>query len=149
MASFPPDPSPATRADVRRDTDELTLVAGNRDVAVAVEGDGTITVSTRRQDDSVIVSVSDDGMGIADERLTSIFTPELTQDGKRMKTGMGLFIGDRIIRLHGGRIEVESKPGVGTTFRIILPIESTPGSGPIGHSGVFRRPSGIQDRTKA
>ncbi len=112
--------------------------------ARAIEGQGTITVSTRREGDTVVIAVTDDGVGIADERLANIFTPKLTEDGQRVKAGMGLFIGDRIVRLHGGRIEVDSQPGVGTTFRVILPFETTPGIGPIGHSGEFRTPPEIQ-----
>jgi len=66
------------------------------------------------------VTIADQGMGIAPENLNRIFERYFTtKDGG---TGLGLAVVDRIIKAHNGFISVESKPQVGTTFEIFLPI---------------------------
>jgi PAS domain S-box-containing protein len=69
----------------------------------------------------VAITVSDTGFGIAPEDLPKIFQPFFTAK-KKSGLGLGLPICDRIIKNHGGRIKVESRPGQGTTFEIYLPI---------------------------
>jgi len=69
-----------------------------------------------------IVSVADTGFGIGPEDLPKIFQPFFTAK-KKTGLGLGLSICQRIIKNHGGRIEVESRPAQGTTFRIYLPLE--------------------------
>jgi two-component system, sporulation sensor kinase E len=64
--------------------------------------------------------VADTGGGIPQEQINRIFEPFYTT--KKKGTGLGLMIVQRIIRAHGGRIEVESEVGRGTTFRIWLPL---------------------------
>ncbi len=68
---------------------------------------------------SVRLTVSDEGAGIAPENLSRIFERYFTT--KDSGTGLGLAIVDRIVKAHGGRIDVDSTPGVGTTFRIDFP----------------------------
>ena len=87
---------------------------------------GTITVSARREDgDSVRFSVADTGIGIAPEDLRYLFedfvqlAPARAQN--RRGTGLGLSLCRRFAELLGGRVEVESTPGVGSTFHAILP----------------------------
>lgn len=63
----------------------------------------------------------DDGCGIARENLASIFDPFFTTRPAGRGTGLGLSLAQRIVTDHGGRIEVESQLGVGTTFRVFLP----------------------------
>jgi signal transduction histidine kinase len=65
------------------------------------------------------VSVADTGGGIAADQLGRIFEPFYTT--KKRGTGLGLMIVQRIVREHGGRIDVESHVGQGTTFRVWLP----------------------------
>jgi signal transduction histidine kinase len=91
--------------------------------AQAIEGNGTITVTTRMRESGggVIVEVSDDGRGIAPENLSKIFDPGFTTKGAGVGTGLGLSIVYQIVKDHGGEVEVESQPGVGTTFRVVLP----------------------------
>jgi signal transduction histidine kinase len=67
------------------------------------------------------VSVSDTGGGIPPEQLNRLFEPFFTTKKKGM--GLGLMIVQRIVRAHRGRVEVESHPGRGTTFRIWLPLQ--------------------------
>ena len=89
----------------------------------AIEGKGEIFVRTCREKDQVLVEIRDTGKGIAKEHLDSIFEPGFTTKGCGIGTGLGLTIVQQIIEKHNGRVDVESEPGKGTTFRIILPIE--------------------------
>ncbi|MBF0257368.1 MAG: response regulator [Desulfamplus sp.] len=70
---------------------------------------------------SIIFEVSDNGTGMDSETVSKIFTLFFSSKGKN-GTGFGLFIADRIIRQHNGKIEVRSTPGYGTRFRIRLPL---------------------------
>ena len=81
---------------------------------------GTLTLQTGEGGDAVWVSVSDTGGGIPQEQINRIFEPFFTT--KKKGTGLGLMIVQRIVRAHGGHIEVESQVGRGTTFRIWLPL---------------------------
>ena len=81
---------------------------------------GTLALQTNESSDGVWLSVSDTGGGIPPEQLQRIFEPFYTT--KKKGTGLGLMIVQRIIREHGGRIELESRVGQGTSFRIWLPL---------------------------
>jgi PAS domain S-box-containing protein len=81
---------------------------------------GTLTLQTGEGEDGVWVSVTDTGGGIPPEQINRIFEPFYTT--KKRGTGLGLMIVQRIVRAHGGRIELESHVGRGTTFRIWLPL---------------------------
>ena len=88
---------------------------------------GTITTTLRPVEgqDMVELVVTDDGIGISAEDQQKLFTEFFRSTNPvalaRPGTGLGLAIVDRIVRRHGGRIEVESELGVGTTFRVLLP----------------------------
>ena len=69
----------------------------------------------------VIIEVSDNGCGMTDETMQRIFEPLFTTKDPRKGTGLGLYVCHNLIENIGGRIEVESKPGHGTKFRVILP----------------------------
>ena len=81
---------------------------------------GTLTLQTGEGADGVWMSVADTGGGIPQEQISRIFEPFFTT--KKTGTGLGLMIVQRIVRAHGGRIELESHVGQGTTFRIRLPL---------------------------
>jgi two-component system, sporulation sensor kinase E len=81
---------------------------------------GTLTLQTAEGVDGVWVSVSDTGGGIPQEQINRIFEPFYTT--KKKGTGLGLMIVQRIVRLHGGKIDLESYVNRGTTFRILLPL---------------------------
>ena len=86
----------------------------------AMTRDGRLTLATGVAGEGVWVSVADTGGGIPQEKINQIFQPFFTT--KKKGTGLGLMIVQRIVREHGGRIEVESNVGAGTTFRIWLPL---------------------------
>ncbi len=84
---------------------------------------GSIVVTTGcLGEGEVFVEVTDDGCGIAPEHLTRIFDPFFTTKPVGTGTGLGLSLSYGIVRRHGGRIEVSSERGVGTTFRVCLPV---------------------------
>ena len=86
---------------------------------------GAIYVTLRRDKERVVITVADQGKGIAPEHLPSIFRPFFTTKGHG--TGLGLSLARRIVEAHGGTINVRSEVGKGTQFTIHLPIahEST------------------------
>ncbi len=81
---------------------------------------GALTVQTGETDEAAWVSVVDTGGGIPQEQINRIFEPFYTT--KKKGSGLGLMIVQRIIRAHGGRIELESHVGRGTTFRLWFPL---------------------------
>ena len=82
---------------------------------------GTLTLQTGEGADGVWMIVADTGGGIPEDQINRIFEPFFTT--KKKGTGLGLMIVQRIVRAHGGRIELESHGGRGTTFRIWLPLQ--------------------------
>lgn len=81
-----------------------------------------VRVETREQGGSVIVRVSDTGVGIPEENLSRVFDPFFTTKGPGDGTGLGLTISMDLVRRAGGTIEVQSEVGRGTTFTITLPV---------------------------
>ncbi len=73
------------------------------------------------EDGSVRIDVADSGVGIPQENLDKIFDPFFTTKEPGRGTGLGLSVSFGIVEQHGGRIAVQSKPGVGTTFSVSLP----------------------------
>jgi two-component system NtrC family sensor kinase len=99
--------------------------------AIGKDG-GTVTVTTRQDEDEVILEVADTGEGIPEANLARIFDPFFTTKPVGQGTGLGLSICFGIIEKMGGRIVVDSEVGQGTTFSVHLPIdaESDGGSEP-------------------
>ncbi len=90
--------------------------------AQAIERNGTITLTTGLAGPEAWVEVSDTGRGISREHLQRLFEPFFTTKPVGEGTGLGLSIAHGIVRTHGGRIDVRSEVGVGSTFRIFLPL---------------------------
>ena len=84
------------------------------------EEKGTITISTQKDGDWVEIRISDTGPGIVEESRDKIFDPFFSTKGPGEGTGLGLYICQSRLEAIGGRIEVESDIGVGSTFRVIL-----------------------------
>lgn len=96
----------------------------------AIEGEGQITVSIRREQseemgEEAVIEVRDTGRGISEENLKKIFNTFFTTT--KGGTGLGLPAVRRIARAHGGRVEAKSVPGEGSSFRIHLPLNYPPG----------------------
>jgi two-component system, NtrC family, sensor kinase len=120
------------------DTEHAVLVSANPEQLVqvfmalllnaadAIDEAGSVTIRTRRAkgrgaDGGVIAEVIDEGTGIPRSALRKIFEPFYTTKPPGRGTGLGLSVCYGIVADHGGRMEVESEPGKGSTFRVILP----------------------------
>lgn len=88
--------------------------------------DGKVTVNLSKDENNVIIEIKDTGIGIASDEIYKIFDRFYRVDKARARetggTGLGLSIALTAVELHGGNIQVESEEGVGSTFRIIIPI---------------------------
>lgn len=91
--------------------------------AQAIAERGRITLRSGQQGDQVWISIADTGAGIAPELMTKIFDPFFTTKPVGKGTGLGLSVSYGIVQKHGGRIDVESTAGEGTTFTIWLPVK--------------------------
>jgi two-component system NtrC family sensor kinase len=83
-----------------------------------------VIVETGASDDGVVLTVADNGEGIAPENIAKIFDPFFTTKSEGKGVGLGLAVSYGIIQAHGGDIEVKSQPGEGTTFTVSLPLEA-------------------------
>jgi signal transduction histidine kinase len=81
----------------------------------------TVSINTRKEQGLVMISVRDNGGGIPEKIKDKIFQPFFTTKPTGQGTGLGLSLSYDIVKAHGGKIEVESSPGLGTEFRITLP----------------------------
>ncbi|MEO6490163.1 MAG: HAMP domain-containing sensor histidine kinase, partial [Ferruginibacter sp.] len=80
-----------------------------------------VSVSTKKENDKVIIKVADNGMGIPQKVLDKIFQPFFTTKPSGQGTGLGLSLSYDIIKAHGGEIKVEAREGEGAEFIIQLP----------------------------
>lgn len=92
-----------------------------------------VTTSWEKEPNRVIVEVRDEGMGISPENLKHILDPFFTTKRDAGGTGLGLSVSYNIIKNHGGEIDFSSRPGVGTTVKITIPVEQ-PISSEVGDS---------------
>jgi two-component system phosphate regulon sensor histidine kinase PhoR len=115
---------PAVQADPTRLQEVLYNLLDNA-VKYSSPG-GKIRLGATRTDDMVAISVSDTGTGIPEADLPRIFERFYRADKARSRelggTGLGLSIVKHIAQMHGGKVEAESRPGRGTTIRLLLPI---------------------------
>ncbi len=108
---------PRIRVDPELLTQALVNLALN--AIQATEPGGSLQISLESADNSVRFSISDTGKGITDDEVERIFRPFYTT--KHRGTGLGLAITRGIVERHGGQIEIESKPGAGSTFTLAIP----------------------------
>jgi PAS domain S-box-containing protein len=87
--------------------------------------DGMITISTWQEDQKIAVAIKDTGIGIEPEKMNMIFQPFFTTKPAVKGTGLGLSVCHGIIKNHQGEIRVESVPGKGATFTVLLPIKGS------------------------
>jgi len=91
----------------------------------AIEGKGKVGIRTFTMDGHVGVAIADTGAGIREEDISRIYDPFFTTKVVGQGIGLGLSVVHDVVKAHHGRIEVESQPGKGTSFTILLPIEPT------------------------
>ena len=101
----------------------LNLFLNARD---AMESGGTLAIRVWSEDGFARIDVADSGQGIQPENLARIYDPFFTTKAARKGTGLGLSVSYGIIREHGGTIEVESRWGAGSRFRVELPLARKP-----------------------
>ncbi len=88
------------------------------------DGKGQIEITSKLEDDQVIISIADDGVGIPEENLNKIFEPFFTTKDVGRGTGLGLSVSYGIIKNFNGSIQVQSEVGKGSVFTIKLPIQN-------------------------
>jgi len=125
------------RIDLRKDYADVGPVLANEaqlgqvfmnllmNAAQAIEGTGTVTVSTRAEGDAVLVSITDTGRGIPEAELGEVFEPFFTTKEVGEGMGLGLAISYGFVQAHGGELDVDSEPGRGSTFTVRLPVLET------------------------
>jgi PAS domain S-box-containing protein len=109
--------TPQIYVDANRIREALLNIFNNAVQTLAIQG--TITVKTYTANSNAVIEISDTGPGIEEKDMPFIFNPFYTT--KLSGTGLGLAITKRIIEEHKGKIEVDSTPGKGATFRVFLP----------------------------
>jgi signal transduction histidine kinase len=119
------------RLDADRDAEKLNgdLVLLSRvfanliqNAVQAMRRGGQVVISTRKLARELAISVADEGTGIPEEDLKSIFRPLTTNKAQGM--GFGLAVCDKTVKQHGGRVEVDSTVGEGSTFTVLLPLDT-------------------------
>ena len=90
----------------------------------AMNGKGTLTLSTQKQNGAIVAQIQDTGPGIPPEYVSKVFDPFFTTKDQGEGTGLGLNIVHRVVEKYGGNIKIESEAGQGTTFVVSLPVNS-------------------------
>lgn len=109
---------------------EQVLVNLLVNAAQAIPERGEITVATRLEEGRAVIRIRDTGCGITPEHLPKLFEPFFTTKPVGKGTGLGLHVAYKIVRAHGGKIEVASKQWEGSEFSVYLPV-----TGPVGLKG--------------
>src|SRR5579863_3692149 len=111
--------------EVEHDSDQVHQVLLNLllNAVQAMEKTGTVKVEIDKRDSFALVSVTDTGRGMTEQQQAQIFRPFFTT--RSNGTGLGLPLVRRIVEEHEGQIEVNSEPGKGSTFTVLLPFAAT------------------------
>ena len=112
-----------TLPTIQTDANQLRQVLLNliNNASDAISPPGKITISTHYDGEYIRIAVSDTGKGICEEEISKLFLPFYTTKETGKGTGLGLSVSYSIIKNFGGNIEVESIPGKGSTFTVVLP----------------------------
>ncbi len=127
------EPAPRLRCVTTQVSQVVLNLLVNAIQAIEAAGrgeEGRIRLTTRVVGPELLLEIADNGCGIPAADLPRIFDPFFTRKPVGEGTGLGLSISHNIVTGHGGRIDVESEPGVGTTFRIYLPLQPSFSPGP-------------------
>ena len=117
---------PDVPGDLQNLQQVLINLISNAEHAMSDTPTRTLTVRTSATVDEVLVSVTDTGRGMSAEVRRRIFEPFFTTKPAGVGTGLGLSVSYGIVQAHGGRIDVQSEPGVGTTVTVSLPLVAKP-----------------------
>ena len=118
----PPQPARIPcRVDIKAIRDSLHNLISNAIDAAAGRPGARVTLRARGSEEEVIWEVADNGPGVAPEALRHLFQGFYSSKGSA-GTGLGLMVTDKNAREHGGRVEMENRPGAGATFRMVLPL---------------------------
>ncbi|HEX6965543.1 MAG TPA: ATP-binding protein [Gemmatimonadaceae bacterium] len=109
------------RGDDRQLQQVLLNLIVNAEHAMATTERRLLAIRAANEQDQVAIAVSDTGIGMTPDVQRRAFEPFFTTKPEGMGTGLGLSISYGIVHMHGGRLLVESAPGTGATFRIVLP----------------------------
>ena len=112
------EPLPVTGDGGQLEQVLMNLVVNASDV---MPGGGTLEIRSGEEAGDVWFSVADTGPGISEDMLDKVFDPYFTTKSAAQGTGLGLAVVDGIVSVHGGRIEVDNRPGNGIEFKIFLP----------------------------
>jgi two-component system NtrC family sensor kinase len=110
--------------DIMLDPDQVRQVFLNiiNNAGDAIGSSGVITLATRCDEERIRVSVTDTGKGMTSDQMQRIFDPFFTTKEVGKGTGLGLSISLSIVQSMGGRIDVQSMPGAGSCFTVVLPL---------------------------
>lgn len=120
-----PDDLPTFVADEAYLSDALRRLLDNA-IKFSTKKSEKVRFSARAEKDEVVLKIEDEGIGIPEEEIGSLFNIFHQIDrakSEQQGTGSGLAIANGIVKIHGGRIEVESNPGMGSTFKVYLPVK--------------------------
>lgn len=115
---------PAVLGDESRLSQALLALTVN--AMEAGRAGGRVELATAADEDGIVVTVSDDGVGIPPENLEKVFTPFFTTKPPAQATGLGLAVVHGVVGSHGGSVHIESEAGRGTKVRVWLPLPDRP-----------------------
>ena len=118
-----PDLPPFSAAAVQIEQIISNILLNARD-ALAESDTKIIRISTFEDSGSLVMEIEDSGCGISEENQAKVFDPFFTTKGIGKGTGLGLSLSYAIVESNGGKISVESKVGMGTTFRVAFDIKA-------------------------
>jgi two-component system NtrC family sensor kinase len=125
----------------------VNLIANAHHALRSVEGLRRLTLTTRlqRMPASVVLEVADTGPGIPAEVRPRLFEPFFTTKAPGEGTGLGLALCHSLVEAHGGHIDVESQPGRGACFRVVLPLGEPPAGSPAASTEAAAMPAPTGD----
>ena len=109
------------------DAERIAHVIGNLvENGIKFSDEGAVALSAKRVDDHVELVVRDEGVGIPEEQLPTVFEGPAPAGGKATPsgTGLGMYLSRRLVEAHGGTIKVASKVGEGSVFTVTVPAEA-------------------------
>jgi phosphate/phosphite/phosphonate ABC transporter binding protein len=123
---------PKTKCNIRQMNQVFMNLLAN--AGQAIKDKGTITIRTAERNGCIEIAISDTGSGISQDKIGRIFEPFFTTKEVGKGTGLGLSIAYDIVKKHNGTIAVESEPGKGTTFTVVIPVVSETVQEPVAAS---------------